>query len=1359
MSLFPHKERRPRHTFAILSITFLFLLPFFAGTLHAQTDQTSSIVNHNFDGQCLAGWQQMGMWLQTNSDFTGKSNSAYVERWVGNPANLPDTYIKQTLSGLPKGRYTLTVAAQHVKQGGSANATGAVIFADWQETAVTTVRDYQLTFDLLTDDVTIGFQCKNSTANWLACDNLRLTFVSSDVSYQRTGLGNLVEQASELASQAMDSEVKNTLDNAISTARSLTTNGNATNIQAAATTLKNAMLVAERSIFATKTSTTGMVPTVTTQHRYARGSTMIFGRINVSSSSAILEQGLCYSTTNTMPTVADERTTRFVSNGGNIYCIDNTTPGTLYYVRAYAVTTGYKVGYGDVIRIYTLPKGNITWNYGYEGDEGQNQRISQAVEGGMTYWNNLTSINGFHLSAHYAWGVGAGGGTAECSYGGWMSISQSEAYQSTGTVLHEGGHGIGIGTTDTYYGDIRSNGNTGIWYGKRATRFLQFWDNSDGVRLTGDATHLWSTNAAQSLSYTINGAHEDAHSDAQYYGNALLMQAIVEDGLHPVRDQLQGLAYTFEHADDAIYYLRNSDERYGLKSSYLVDNGGTLQLKQLSREEARMASNNAQWTISFDPAKQLYRIKNKNSGRYVQYNLGNTVNGFRANTAGEVDLRLQLSFVDVTLGEGGGSLTLDCYHIMRGNAEAAPQALCAKTATTTGATPFSNTRTATDQRWLILTEDDMDKVDQAIKAGELNSLDELIAHIRSLASQSHSENVEGADALLESTLASIEARKGDADASTIVALTDEAKAALMQFLKDTTPQGNPYDITFLIENAGMDSAEHWNGSTPTINFSCGEFFQKTFDVYQTIDGAPSGRYVFKLQAFQRPGSPSDTYNDYANGTSNFPVTSQVYLGTVSKPACHIGQGAQNAKVGIGNESEVGNPAKYIPNNMQAAAAYFAKGLYENTVETNLASNNQTLQFGIRGATYVSSDWTIFDNFRLYYYGGGTETQDPAADTEGYDITTAMAPYLCTGSLKEWTNSGMVSNYNAGAAPYSNTADGARVDFPFIERWVSTANGGTLPNSSLSQTITELPNGKYFIRASLIAVNQSSPSTDVSGVSFWAGDNEVAISTGDGTPERYSLMVDVTDGTLEYGLRAVGTNANWIALDNISLIFCGTEEEYLSKATACHPIRVPMANPTFDQWNLGGWMQNGQWQTMNTTYDHFCPPFAEWWVNSVAMSDRSLTQSLTLKKGYYSLQAAVEAVRQDQPSLQVSGVSLRMDDASVACHTDDGKPEFFFVNDMLEEGEHTIGLYVESANANWVAADNFVLRYYGPYAPLQGDINHDGQVTITDVTLLVNKILNLAGDEVDLCIADMNDDGFITITDVTLLVNAILNITH
>lgn len=310
--------------------------------VHAQTDMTSAIVNPEFDGRSFAGWQQQGMQFQTNNSFSGKSLYAYVERWVINTGNLPDTYIQQTISGLTPGRYTLTVAAQSIKQESSAAATGAAIFADWQETAVTTAADYSLTFDVLTGEVTIGFRCKNSTANWMACDNFRLTQVSTSVSYLRSGLSTLVNTANTLASQPMDATVKSALSSAITAAGRLTSNGTAANIKAAATTLKNAMKVAERSIFATKTSTTGSVPTVVTDTRYARGATKIFGRSTINSSATILEQGFCYSTTSATPTVADERTTRYVENGGRIYCLDDLQPGTLYYIRAYAVTTDYR---------------------------------------------------------------------------------------------------------------------------------------------------------------------------------------------------------------------------------------------------------------------------------------------------------------------------------------------------------------------------------------------------------------------------------------------------------------------------------------------------------------------------------------------------------------------------------------------------------------------------------------------------------------------------------------------------------------------------------------------------------------------------------------------------------------------------------------------------------------------------------------------------------------------------------------------------------------------------------------------------------------------------------------------------------
>ena len=57
--------------------------------------------------------------------------------------------------------------------------------------------------------------------------------------------------------------------------------------------------------------------------------------------------------------------------------------------------------------------------------------------------------------------------------------------------------------------------------------------------------------------------------------------------------------------------------------------------------------------------------------------------------------------------------------------------------------------------------------------------------------------------------------------------------------------------------------------------------------------------------------------------------------------------------------------------------------------------------------------------------------------------------------------------------------------------------------------------------------------------------------------------------------------------------------------------------------------------------------------------------------------------------------------------------------------------------------------------LTGDVNGDGDVSVTDVTLLVNKILGNANDNFIIANADVNSDGVITVTDVTKLVSIIL----
>ena len=58
----------------------------------------------------------------------------------------------------------------------------------------------------------------------------------------------------------------------------------------------------------------------------------------------------------------------------------------------------------------------------------------------------------------------------------------------------------------------------------------------------------------------------------------------------------------------------------------------------------------------------------------------------------------------------------------------------------------------------------------------------------------------------------------------------------------------------------------------------------------------------------------------------------------------------------------------------------------------------------------------------------------------------------------------------------------------------------------------------------------------------------------------------------------------------------------------------------------------------------------------------------------------------------------------------------------------------------------------------GDVNGDGQVNITDATLLTSYLMNNGGSTIVEANADMNQDGDLNITDLTLLVAHLLNAT-
>jgi len=83
------------------------------------------------------------------------------------------------------------------------------------------------------------------------------------------------------------------------------------------------------------------------------------------------------------------------------------------------------------------------------------------------------------------------------------------------------------------------------------------------------------------------------------------------------------------------------------------------------------------------------------------------------------------------------------------------------------------------------------------------------------------------------------------------------------------------------------------------------------------------------------------------------------------------------------------------------------------------------------------------------------------------------------------------------------------------------------------------------------------------------------------------------------------------------------------------------------------------------------------------------------------------------------------------------------------------LYVDGTESDWSNIETVTLfDNHGQYQ--LGDVNHDGKVDITDVTLLIDYVLGNA--TTDTCCpicANVNGDDQIDISDVTALIDKVL----
>lgn len=205
---------------------------------------------------------------------------------------------------------------------------------------------------------------------------------------------------------------------------------------------------------------------------------------------------------------------------------------------------------------------------------------------------------------------------------------------------------------------------------------------------------------------------------------------------------------------------------------------------------------------------------------------------------------------------------------------------------------------------------------------------------------------------------------------------EERMADMMKATKD-----KPKDATWLIDDWDFanqnDRAAAWknqfkNAGNNQINGvmynrAVESWSNSTGSFYQDITGLPNGTYGLTLQGYYRDSSTGGVGAKHNNG--NEVIRAFYFANEVSAPLMSIcDNGATEPSDGM---FPVEVDGYYLPGDggsaLPNASNAFFYGYYWNE-EIQVMVTNGTLRIGVSKSEGVSDDWTVFDNFKLTYYG-------------------------------------------------------------------------------------------------------------------------------------------------------------------------------------------------------------------------------------------------------------------------------------------------------------------------------------------------------------------------------------------------------
>ena len=162
-------------------------------------DYTDHIINPSFEQSLTSGWTNNGMQRQNNTEQkAGKVGNYYCEKWVSNTNALPDASVTQTVTGLRAGDYLVTAICHAERQGSTAAVSGAYLMAGNSRTPVTLPGTYSVVATATNGELTIGFGCEGTDANWITVDDFHMQWIGSSAESNKAALQSLIRQLQEL---------------------------------------------------------------------------------------------------------------------------------------------------------------------------------------------------------------------------------------------------------------------------------------------------------------------------------------------------------------------------------------------------------------------------------------------------------------------------------------------------------------------------------------------------------------------------------------------------------------------------------------------------------------------------------------------------------------------------------------------------------------------------------------------------------------------------------------------------------------------------------------------------------------------------------------------------------------------------------------------------------------------------------------------------------------------------------------------------------------------------------------------------------------------------------------------------------